>query len=146
MHRLVRPLVAALLVTVVGGAARARPPGMGGKAPLADEAQITEGSGKLEAGDIEGALALFKQAEALAPKDPRPRYLRGAALAKKDPEAAIAAYREALALDGTLSAVHGELGALLLDRDRLDEALVELKAALKFDPAMVDAWTNIAMA
>lgn len=144
MHRLVGPLVAALLVTVAGGVARGRPPGMPSKAPLPADALVAEGSGKLEAGDVDGALAAFRQAEALGPKDPRPRYLRGAALAKKDPEAAIAAYREALALDGALAAVHGELGALLLDRGRLDEALIELKAALKFDPALVDAWSNIA--
>src|SRR5947209_1451193 len=81
---------------------------------LPDDKQVAAGSAKLEAGDLDGALAAFAQAEKVAPKDPRPRFLRGAALAKKkDADGAIKAYREALALDGKLAAVHNELGAVL---------------------------------
>ena len=65
-------------------------------------------------------------------------------LAKSDPEAAIAAYREALKLDGKLAAVRAELGALLSDRRRLDEAAAELKAAVQVDPTLADAWGNLA--
>src|SRR4051794_21743677 len=112
MQRLVRVLLGAALglfaLSLADGSAAAGPP----RAPLPDDALVAEGTAKLEAGDTDGALAAFQRAATLAPKDPRPRYLRGAALAKKDPEAAIAAYREALALDATLAAVHAELGAL----------------------------------
>ena len=140
MHRLVRPLAAVALLAIAAGSVSALPP----RRPLPDDALVAEGEKKLEAGDVDGALAAFQRAEALAPKDPRPRYLRGAALVKKDPEGAIAAYREALGLDATLAAVHAELGALLLDLGRLDDALGELKTSLKLDPALAASWVNIA--
>lgn len=142
MQRLVA-IPVALFALSMAGSALAGPP-RGPRAPQPDDALVADGTAKLEAGDAEAAIALFRKAEAMAPRDPRPRYLRGQALSKKDPAAAVAAYREALALDETLAAVHAELGALLSDQGQLDEAVAELKAALKFDPGLADAWSNIA--
>lgn len=108
---------------------------------------IDEGSRKLQAGDPDGAIALFKQAEPLAPKDPRPRFLRGEALAaKNDVDGAIAAYREALALDGKQAAVRAELGALLLDAGKIEEGAKEIREALLVDHGLAQAWWNLAKA
>ena len=79
----------------------------------ADKA-IDAGTTKLEAGDVAGALEAFDRAAKLEPKNPRPRYLRGAALQKKgDLEGAVAAFRAALAIDPKLAEVHNELGLVL---------------------------------
>ena len=113
-------------------------------APLPDDKLVDAGSAKLQAGNVQAALADFAAAEKLAPKDPRPRYLRGAALAKvKDAMGAIKAYREALALDGKLANVHNELGALLDEGGHTEEAFAEFKAALAADASLGEAWQNL---
>jgi tetratricopeptide (TPR) repeat protein len=105
---------------------------------------LQEGTQKFEAGDVDGALAAFEKAEKLAPKDARPRYLRGSALVKKgDVAGAEKAFRDALALDATLVEVRAELGALLVDRRRYPEAEKELKAAVKGKPDLTEAWYNL---
>src|SRR5262245_39977759 len=82
---------------------------------------IEEGERKLQSGDDAGAIAAFDKAATLSPRDARPRYLRGAALAHQGKtEAAVAAYRDALKLDNKLPAVHNELGAALQLLDRID--------------------------
>ena len=130
----------ALFAALLSARALAAPP-----APA--DAAADEGEKKLQAGDVDGALAAFARAEKQAPRDPRPRYLRGAALAKKgDRAGAERAYREALALDGKLAAVHNELGTLLEEGQRLDPAIAEFKAAVQADPKLGEAWQNLGRA
>ncbi|HVO21826.1 MAG TPA: tetratricopeptide repeat protein [Anaeromyxobacter sp.] len=50
-------------------------------------------------------------------------------------EAAVAAYRRAMALDGTLASPRTNLGALLLEAGELDAAGEELEEAARLDPA-----------
>src|SRR3954453_7958837 len=70
------------------------------RAALPDDALVDSGSQKLEHGDAKGALDDFKHAAEKAPRDPRPHYLRGAALMKlNDAAGAEEAFRKALALD-----------------------------------------------
>lgn len=52
---------------------------------------------------------------------------------------AVAAYREALALDAELAPAHANLGTLLLQREAHDDAARHLDAALALDPASVEA-------
>src|SRR5438105_2807665 len=93
-------LLAALLGLAAAGPVHAAP-------PASVEPVIEEGRRKVEGGDLDGGLAAFARAQELAPSDPRPRFLRGAVLAKKkDLAGAAAAYREALARDGKLAPVH----------------------------------------
>jgi Tfp pilus assembly protein PilF len=117
-------------------------------APLPDDALVTDGTNKFQAGDVEGALAAFEKAAKLAPKDPRPHFLRGAVLyqGKKNSADAIVEYRAALALDGKLAAVHNELGALLMEQGKIDDAAAEYKAATAADPKLGEAWMNLGRA
>src|SRR6188768_1638182 len=62
------------------------------------DALLQQGSQKFEDGDVDGALAAFDKAEKLAPKDARPRFMRGSALLKKgDLAGAEKGFRDALA-------------------------------------------------
>lgn len=107
------------------------------------ESMIEAGSQKLEAGDADGALERFDKAARLDAKDPRPRYLSAVAWEKKgDPARAEKLFHDALALNPKLADVRAELGALLLDERKYDEAAKELKAALAVDAKMGDAWSN----
>ena len=116
-------------------------------APLPDDALIDDGERKLEAGDLGGALDAFDRAEKVAPKDPRPRFLRGSALGRKhDTLGAATAYREALALDPKLGAVHNELGVLLEEGGHTDEARAEFMAAAKAQPELAETWSNLGRA
>src|SRR5947207_507534 len=75
---------------------------------------IDEAGKEVEAGGAAGAVALLDGAAKQAPRDPRPHYLAGAALAhagKK--EEAVRAFRAALALNPRLAKVHNELGIAL---------------------------------
>ena len=116
--------------------------------PLPDDALVTDGTNRFQAGDVEGALVAFDKAAKLSPRDARPRFLRGAVLwsGKKDAAAAIAEYRAALALDGKLADVRNELGSVLLDTGRVDEAIVELKAAVAANAKLGEAWFNLGRA
>jgi Flp pilus assembly protein TadD len=124
-----------------------RAPGALAAPPSPADALVEEGEKKLQADDVEGALAVFARAEKQAPRDPRPHYLRGAALAKRgDRAGAERAYREALAIDGKLAGVHNELGVLLEEQNKLDPAIAEFKAAVAADPKLAEGWANLGRA
>jgi tetratricopeptide (TPR) repeat protein len=111
------------------------------------DALLSQGSQKFEDGDTDGALAAFDKANKLAPKDPRPYFMRGSALFKKgDAAGAEKGFRDALALDANLVEVRAELGALLVDRRRYAEAEKELKAAVAGKPDLSEAWFNLGQA
>jgi tetratricopeptide (TPR) repeat protein len=131
-----RSAVVALFVVAVPALSRAAPP-----SPV--DNLVEEGSRKLQAGDDAGAIAVFDRAQKEAPRDPRPRYLRGAALAHQNKhELAVAAFREALALDPKLPEVHNELGAALEELEKLDDAVREFAAAAALKPELSEAWFN----
>jgi tetratricopeptide (TPR) repeat protein len=131
---------ALLLATALGAVGHAAP-----GSPV--ESMIEAGSSKLEAGDADGALERFDKAARLDAKDPRPRYLSAVAWEKKGDNArAEKLFHEALTLDPKLADVRAELGALLLDEKKFDEATKELKASVAIDATQGDAWSNLGQA
>ncbi|MEO6951964.1 MAG: tetratricopeptide repeat protein [Polyangia bacterium] len=111
------------------------------------ESLIDSGSQLIEAEDYTAALDKLDRAARLDPKDPRPHYLAAVAWEKKgDLTKAEKGFREALALDPKLADVRGELGALLQDLGRSDEAVTELKKAVQLSPELGDAWFNLGQA
>ena len=133
-------LVTLLLLGLLPGSALALPP----PTPRKSDALVEQASRALEAGETEAAMRLLSQAQDADGRDPRPRFLRGSALARTDPRGAEREYRAALALEPTLAPVHAELGALLLDGGNVAEACSELGAATRFDPALAVGWQNLA--
>jgi tetratricopeptide (TPR) repeat protein len=111
------------------------------------ESLIAAASQQIEDGDYAGALEKLDRAARLEPTDPRPRYLAAVAYEKKgDAKTAERLFREALKLDPKLAEVRAELGALLHDQKRYDEAITELKAALRAKSDLGDAWFNLGQA
>jgi len=51
-------------------------------------------------------------------------------------------YRRAIALRPRFAGAHSNLGNLLKEQHRLQEALTEYDAALHADPQFADAWSN----
>jgi tetratricopeptide (TPR) repeat protein len=66
--------------------------------------------------------------------------------AKGDLAGAEAKYRDAIAHDATYEPAHNELGALLFDAKKVDEAIAEFQQAVKLAPADDVAWYNLAHA
>ncbi|MFQ5508025.1 MAG: tetratricopeptide repeat protein [Leptospirillia bacterium] len=74
--------------------------------------------------DVEAALPLARRAVLVAPEDPGSHYMLGAALDQiGDADGAIAAYRQAVALNEALYQAQFRLGSLLFDAGREGEAL-----------------------
>jgi len=101
-------------------------------------------------GALEGRVAEVMELKRPEPAEPPPtayeRFLEGTRLdgdaATED--AALAAYREALALDPNLAAAHTNCGNLLHRQGRLDEARAAFEAALAADPEQPEARYNLA--
>jgi len=94
--------------------------------PLLDRAAAAR-----DAGDVEGALAILLQAEAVAPLDPRVPVLRGDLLAAADrPADAAVAYRRAVRLDPNPPAVLLALGRAHRDAGNRREAIFFTEQAI----------------
>jgi len=119
-------------------------PGAGGGKNVA--ALLEQGQKLYQAGDLEGALQVFEKAGKAEAKDPRPPYLRGVVLEKKnDPAGAEKAYREAIARDAKFASARNNLGAILLGRNELAGAEKELLAATQSDPKNARAAFNLGL-
>lgn len=140
-----RPLVAVVAASLVLAVAVAvSSPAL---AAQPDDALVEEASQRLAAGDVDAALPLLDQAARQAPKDPRPRYLTGSALAMKGRHAdAVKQFAAALALEPKNAAVHNEMGLSLEELRQLDSAIAEFEAATRIKPDLVEAWQNLASA
>ena len=53
-------------------------------------------------------------------------------------------YRDAIAINEKFFFAHHGLGVLLIETNRHNEALISLRAALKYDPANLDVWLELA--
>lgn len=101
--------------------------------PPAPTASGDKGKGMkaLEAGDLAAAKAAFEAAAKASPKDAEIVYYLGLVAEKSgDKAGAERSYREALKMKPDLDAAATNLGALLVDAGKLDDAIAVLKGAL----------------
>jgi tetratricopeptide (TPR) repeat protein len=87
------------------------------------------------------AAAAFASAQLLAPSSGRAQNLGNCLMMLGDFGAAEAAFRQSVALDPASSDAHFGLGYALFDEKKLTQAVTELDAALKLDPANSNAAT-----
>jgi Tfp pilus assembly protein PilF/predicted Ser/Thr protein kinase len=89
----------------------------------------------LDRGEVAEADSLFREAARLNPNYPEPRFSLGViAEAKGDTKTAEARYRDAIAADSTYLGAYSNLGAMLLDEGRLDDARAILDKGLTIEP------------
>ena len=111
------------------------------------------GRAYLALGQSELALSHYRRAAELSLKDGRPdsaaRALYNVGLVyrslDRNPEA-IAAYRQALALDPEFPAARNNLGFVLLLEGRIEESIRELREVIGQDPTMALAYSNLGLA
>jgi tetratricopeptide (TPR) repeat protein len=85
---------------------------------------------------VEAATACLAQAERLEPRQPRWPYLQAIAVLKTDPDVAIVKLQRAVALcDCDPDAPRLQLGEVLFDRGRFDEAAQQFRRILRKQPA-----------
>ncbi len=86
-------------------------------------------------GKTDDAIAEYRKAIELAPRDAAPHSSLGAALSDQGKtDDAIAEYRKAIELAPRDAAPHSSLGAALNDQHKTDEAIAEYNAAIRLDP------------
>lgn len=107
---------------------------------------LDRGSALAEKGDLDGAIAEFRQAVQQNPNDVDAHYNLGIALhSKGDLEGAIAEFREAIRLKPDFTRAHINLGNTLDDKGDRDGAIAEYRKALILKPDDADAHFNLAV-
>jgi tetratricopeptide (TPR) repeat protein len=117
------------------------------------DSQNDIGRAYLALGQSELALAHYRRSAELSIKDGRPdsaaRAFHNMGLVYRSlgrtPEA-IAAYRQALALDPEFQAARNNLGFVLMLEGRTEEAIHELRQVVDQDPTMALAYSNLGLA
>jgi len=118
---------------------RARAPDHTPSALALGEVRGELGRRALAAGRAAEAREHFTAAAALRPRDPRPRHNLGNVLLELDAvEAALAAWREALAIDPALGESRRALALVLLRTGRAAEALPHLERLAREEPGRAD--------
>jgi len=108
---------------------------------------LAKGEAQLNGGDVDGALATFSQVVKELPQDPHGYYQRGVCHErKKDAAAAEVDYRKAIKLKPSFAEAHNNLGALLQDGGKSEEAIDHFKLAVKVKPDYGEAWFNLGLA
>lgn len=101
----------------------------------------------LEKGQIDEAIAHFKQAVAMYPNHVEGRNNLGLALTRKRQlDEAITEFRLVLQVDPRHSRAHNNLGVALVGKGQLDEAVAEFRAALELVPDDAGARKNLELA
>src|SRR5262249_24590073 len=106
------------------------------------------GNALRDKGQVDEAIASFRTAIALDPKDAQVHTNLGAELcnSKHDYDGAIASFRTAIALDPKDAQVHTNLGLVLRLKGQVDEAIASYQKAMALDPKSTAARTGLAQA
>ena len=98
------------------------------------------GAVQLQRGEIQRAIQALEQALGVNPCNVTSLFTLGdARLAAGDPEAAIRSYRRALRIHPYLREARASLAFLLFDQERYEEAIPQLEALVRMDPAATRA-------
>src|SRR5262249_1943963 len=115
--------------------------------PKSAQAQNILGILLQDKGQVDEAIACWKQAIALNPRYVQPHYNLGIALANKgEADGAIACFRNVIALDPKSAQAQNILGILLQDKGQVDEAIACFRKALALDPKDANARGHLAKA
>jgi tetratricopeptide (TPR) repeat protein len=85
-------------------------------------------------GDVDGAIAMLRKSIEIRPGNPKAHWRLGTALPRRELQAAITEFREAIRLDPNLAEGHHHLGWALHQMKHRDEAIVELRHASQLAP------------
>ena len=91
--------------------------------------------------DVDGAIGEYHTAIELDPGQPRTYYQLALALGtKQDQVGEEHALEQALAADGHYAPAHCEMGKILMDENRLADAVSHLNAAIEYNPSSEEAY------
>jgi tetratricopeptide (TPR) repeat protein len=103
-----------------------------------------DGAQAVKDGDLQKAVAAYKEALQLVPQDAKVRYDLALVFEKlKDRDSERALLLEAVALNPSIADVHNQLGFLDLTTGDARAAEEQFQAALRADPGMTDALGNL---
>ena len=112
--------------------------------PTIAEAHSNLGNALQDKGQLDEAIAAYRQAIALKPNYPEAYSNLGNALRDKGQlDEAIAAYRQAIALKPDYPEAHSNLGNALKDKGQLDEAIAAYRQAIALKPNYPEAHNNL---
>jgi predicted TPR repeat methyltransferase len=95
--------------------------------------------------DLAGACRAFDAALVHQPRFPEAlNNLGNVLMALREFPRAEKCYRDAIAINENFFFAHHGLGVLLIEINRRNEALISLRAALKYNPANLDVWLELA--
>jgi len=98
------------------------------------EALVAKADEAMEAGDLQKALAIYKEADIKAPKDPETLFKMGYVLAQQNrDDEALEYYLEALELDEQNTYIHQALASLYRKMKAYDKAQEHIKRSLEID-------------
>jgi spermidine synthase len=120
---------------------------LGAIVPESAEVHNFLGIALAEKGQLDGAIAQFRQSLQLNPDSARTRWHLGAALAARGarPEA-IEHLRRSVELDPANAQAHADLASLLVEAGELDAAVEQSRAALRLTPDLVEAHDSLGIA
>jgi tetratricopeptide (TPR) repeat protein len=94
-------------------------------------------------GRLDEAIVAFRRATGLLETAEAYAALAGALKEKKQTDAAISAYRSAVALQPDFAEAHVNLGAMLMETGQVEPAMAAYRAALALNPNFAEAWVNL---
>jgi tetratricopeptide (TPR) repeat protein len=108
---------------------------------------VREGNRLAGRGDLDGAVARYREAVRLKPDVLEAHNNLGVALRRKgDFDAAIAAFQAAVRLKPDAAEAHNNLAVALRSKADFPSAIVSSREAVRLNPALAPAWYNLACA